>query len=268
METNDGEAGAEVAPTPPAPPPPRTRFPRIRFRLASQRVSPFAQAIGKITLAHGAFLLSVVLALINLFYAVRGAEMVVQPPEQVLVFRDGTGADSVLTFAMRVAMINAAGGENGDVLMKAEIGTTGSPVRWQSAGEVQPVFVAEGASAGEGCPTGSRCITHPGLTVIETTGRILDIPGGQVRATYLTYPVAAWNCTGEARRCAALGNFDTALAGLSRAPIELAIRLSFYGDGERSLRCAIDRIDAAYLRDTGWAVLNCRTASASGTNWF
>ena len=50
-----------------------------------------------------------------------GPNIVVLPPEQMLLYRDGEGDKAVLSMAMQLDMINSASGDYGDVMLDASI---------------------------------------------------------------------------------------------------------------------------------------------------
>jgi hypothetical protein len=236
------KSGEPDAPIPAPIDPPRRRFP-------------------KLTLAAAGFTLSVTLALINAFYAIRGSVVVVQPLEQIIVYRDGEGANAVMVFATRMAMINTADGAHGDVLMQTSLTPIAKGPTFNRSGEVQLVF--SGAPPGS-CELGARCISLPGLLAIEKPDHILDIPGGSVRDTYLGYPATLWNCVGDSKDCARFADFDHAVEAISGKPLTVSVKASFYGDGERTLRCTVRPVDAAYLRKTGWTTASCSDATVKG----
>lgn len=215
-------------------------------------------------LATAGFLLSVTLALINAYYAARGSEIVVQPPDQVLLYRDGEGERSVLTLAVRLATINAADGSHGDVLMDAEVGFAGHDARFAYTAEVKPVFGSGGAV--EGCAGGTRCVTLPGLAIAEQGDGILDVPGGGVRNLYAGFALTEWNCDGA--DCADFGHSSAAAQALASAPLTVNIELEFFDDGKRHIRCEAGKIDLAYLTKTGWISLSCDEVRVSGDTWL
>lgn len=217
----------------------------------------------KLTLSIAGFTLSVTLALINLFYAVRGSDIAVQPPAQLILYRDGDGAKGVLTLAVRLAMVNADA-SHGDVLMKAALSPAPGAPRFDFLSTVKPVFTSAPDAASR-CDIAARCVAHPGLLMIEQEDQILDIPGGAVRGSYLTFPIVGWNCTAKAATaCARYANFDAAADGLAGRPLDVTIRLDFFSDGHRDLRCVTKPLDAAYLAQKGWSTLRCREASVKG----
>ena len=224
----------------------------------------------QVTLGAAGFFLAVTLAVINAFYAMRGSVVVVQPPEQIILYRDGEGEKAVLTFAMRVAMINAADSQHGDVLMDASIApVTGGPA-FRYSGTMKPVFTND-ADPGK-CELGARCVVLPGFLGIEQTDEIVDIPGGTVRGTYLYYPLAEWNCkianAAASKGCANYANFETTLATLSGKSLAVTVSINLFQDGTRNLTCGARAIDVAYLRKTGWMAMSCDKARVTGTPWF
>ena len=211
----------------------------------------------RISAGGAAFFLSAVLASINAIYALRGSVLVVQPPEQVILYRDGTGDGAVLTMAVRMAMINAAGPQQGDVLMKASITPVQGGPKFKFSSTVKPVFTDD-PKAASNCVVGARCITLPGLLAIEQSDDIVDIPGGTVRAPYLAYPITDWNCEGNAKACGAFVNFSQATAAIAQGDGEFRIAVKFFGDGSRGIMCKGRRVDLNYLRKTGWMTIACK----------
>jgi hypothetical protein len=225
----------------------------------------------QVTLGAAGFFLAITLAMINAFYAMRGSVLVIQPPEQIILYRDGEGDKAVLTFALRVAMINAADAQNGDVLMNAHITPVSGGPKFRFTGTMKPVFTND-ADAASKCDVGARCIAWPGFLAIEQTDEIIDIPGGTVRGTYLYYPAAEWNCVEAEGKgigvCAAYANFETSLKTLSAKPLSVFVKIDFFQDGSRTLVCGGKTIDAAYIRKTGWMTMSCTTAKVEGRPWF
>lgn len=219
---------------------------------------------GWINLATAGFIMSVTLALINAFYAIRGAEIVVMPPEQVLLYRDGEGERSVLNLAVRLATINAADSSHGDVLMDAGASFPGRDARFAYTAEVKPVF--GDTNEAEGCERGAHCVILPGLEVTEQGDGILDVPGGGVRNLYASFALTEWNCEGKA--CATFGDAGAAAGALAGKQLAPRITLKFFDDGRRRIDCETGGIDLAYLAKTGWISLACTRAKVSGDNWL
>jgi hypothetical protein len=224
----------------------------------------------QITIGAAGFFLAVSLAAINAVSATRGAVIVVQPPQQVILYRDGEGGKAVLTLAMRLAMINSADASNGDVLMDAHLSpVAGGPV-FAYGGTVKPVFTDNPDA--DKCDVGARCVALKGLLAIEQTDEIIDIPGGTVRGPYFYYPVAGWNCI-EAKgkpsaTCGQFADFNTAVGTLAAKPLSVRIDIDLFQDGKRQIYCMTSAINAEYLKTRGWTALNCTTAKVTGAPWF
>ena len=235
---------------------------------AAEETPPFAkrerrrwQSFFNISVA--AFMMSLTMTLISAFYAARGSELAVQAPEQLLLYRDGEGADSILTAALRTDLINLADGY-GDVLTDAsvQIGKTGPAFAYQAT--ANPVFTTDAEAAAKKCDLGARCLGLPGLLVIERSDEILDIPSGEAKVVSMAFPAVGWNCTGADEACARFATFDDAVAALAGGPIEVRLRLDFHADGEREILCRTGKPDAAYLRQIGWVSLSCEESQVSG----
>ena len=224
----------------------------------------------QITIGAAGFFLAVSLAAINALSATRGAVIVVQPPQQVTLYRDGEGDKAVLTLAVRLAMINSADSSNGDVLMDARLSpVAGGPV-FGYGGTVKPVFTDNPDV--DKCDVGARCVALKGLLAIEQTDEIIDIPGGTVRGPYLYYPVAGWNCI-EAKRkasatCSQFTDFETTVNTLAAKPLSVRIDIDLFQDGARQIYCTAPAINAAYLKEKGWTTMSCESAKVTGAPWF
>lgn len=221
----------------------------------------------RITIGAAGFFLAVMLAFINAFYSLRGPVIVVQPPEQIVLYRDGDGEEAVLTLAMRLAMINATDSQHGDVLMDASISPVKNGPAFAFASTVLPVFTSD-PKAGEDCEIGTRCISHNGLLAIERGDEIIDIPGAAVKAPYLAYPIASWNCEGDAKQCEAFADFDSAVDLIAKGPSHFTVKVRYYSDGERNVTCQGRAVDAAYIRSRGWMTISCKQASVEGAPYF
>lgn len=254
---------AEPVPPPDADRRPLAKKPMSRVRRAVRRRKRAKQVM---SLAQSGFLLSAVLAIINVFYAIQGSTIVVQKPEQVILYRDGEGASAVLTMAMRLAMINTTT-QAGDVLMTARLVPVRGGPSFAYAATVKPVFTRDADTARQ-CQLGARCIVHPGLVAIEHGDDIIDLPGGSVRGAYLSYPMAGWNCEGTDKACTQFGDFAAAVRSIGGKPLAVTVRINFYGDGHRDLYCATNPVNARYLAQKGWVTMSCQSSAVFGAPWF
>jgi hypothetical protein len=215
------------------------------------------------SLALAAFIPSVTIALINAFYFVRGAEMVVLPPDEILLYLDGEGPDAVPSFAFRIGMINAADGQHGDALLDAELQPTLGAPAYQFESVVAPIFAENVAE----CGAGHRCISLPGLTVVERGDEVIGIPGGTARSLYLSFPMSRPRCIGREQTCSDFSRLGQLLRMIAERPITLRVGLRFYDDGRRTLQCSVGNLDAeqlGFLRDNRWVTLPCQRSDVSG----
>lgn len=213
------------------------------------------------SLSLAAFLMSLSITLINVYYSMRGAEIAVDPPAQIILYRDGSGEASVLTAAVRIDMINVAEGY-GDVLKTASVSIGDGGARFGYEGTLRTVFTGVEQKAAD-CELGLRCLQLPGLYVIERNDEILDVPSGAARSFGLSFPIISWNCQASGKSgCGAFDSFPKSVAALDAKGLTATIRLGFHSDGERKLTCKTGPLDRGYLSKVGWVSLPCRTAKA------
>lgn len=229
-------------------------------RRARLRFAPTLQMEQSLSLA--AFIMSLGITLINVYYSMRGSEIAVDQPRQVILYRDGEGAASVLTAAVRIDAMNVADGY-GDVLKDASLSFDAGRTNFDYQGTVKTVFVGESKAASPPCEIGLRCLNLPGLLLIERSDEILDVPSGAARGYQLTFPAVQWNCRGGDQGCARFGTFDDSSRLLNGRDLVIRVRLRFHSDGTRMLECRSARFDSAYLAKVGWASVPCRSAERS-----
>lgn len=203
--------------------------------------------------------MSLAITLINVYYAMRGSEIAVDPPAQLILYRDGEGDASVLTAAVRFDMINVSDGY-GDVLKQATISFDRGRSDFDYQGTVRTVLAGNAAADGAECELGMRCLQLPGLYVVERSDEVLEAPAGAARAFNLSFPLVSWNCAGEDSACRRFGTFVQSSGALPAASLAANVRLRFHSDGERRLRCTTAAPNIDYLRKVGWLSLSCREA--------
>lgn len=225
------------------------------------RFAPTLQLEQSLSLA--AFVMSLGITLLNIYYSVRGSEIAVDQPRQIILYRDGEGAASVLAAAVRIDAINVADGY-GDVLKDARLSFDGGASDFDFQGTIKTAFVGASKAASVPCELGMRCLALPGLFVIERSDEILDLPSGAARAFQLSFPAVQWNCRGAAPACASMGSFGDALRRIGGRDLTARVRLRFHSDGERILTCRMARPDVAYLAKVGWVSVPCKDSSPGG----
>ncbi len=215
------------------------------------------------SLALSAFVMSLTVTLINAYYSVRGSDIVVLPPEQVLLYRDGEGVNAVLAIAMQLNMINSASGDYGDVMVDASIQPTAGGPEFRYSSLVRPIFADTHATSDQ-CAFGSRCVSLPGLFLIESPDDLVALPGGGAKAVFLSFPAATWNCAGTKAQCDAFGTFDHALAAMGKKPLNAKVTVRFHSDGHRDIRCGGEPLNADYLAKAGWLAVPCTRTKING----
>lgn len=223
--------------------------PRGRFRFA-----PSLRLEDSLSLA--AFVMSLTITLINVYYSMRGSEIAVDQPAQLILYRDGSGDASVLTAAIRLDMINVSDGY-GDVLKKASLSIDRGGTTFEYQGSIKTVFTSGADETAPDCELGVRCIQLPGLYIVERSDEILDTPSGTARAFHLSFPLVSWNCAGPAKACDRFGAFSRSIDALPDRRLSTTVRLNFHSDGSRRLSCRTGPLNFDYLSKVGWITVPC-----------
>lgn len=79
-------------------------------------------------------------AALNVFFAMRGPEIVIQPPHNLLLYRDGKGDASVLGMAVRLEMLNSVS-DYSDVLLSVGLQPQKDGPEFLQEGLAKAVFV-------------------------------------------------------------------------------------------------------------------------------
>lgn len=230
---------------------------KLRFR----KPSPFR--ILRPTLALSAFVMSLTIALIGAYHSLLGAEIIVQPPEQVIFYRDGEDAHSVLSIAVRANTMNTATGY-GDVLTSARISVGQNEPSFKYDGIVKPIFVTKNSKIASDCESDANCIRLNGLIVVQQPDELVAVPGDSAKGMTLGFTLG---CGSTIENC---NNYKDYLAGfdlIRRIPLTIRMVLDFHSDGRREIICSVGRLTRAksqFLHDSGWVSAKCLTTSVSG----
>jgi hypothetical protein len=208
------------------------------------------------SLSLAAFIMSLGITLLNVYYAMRGSEIAVDPPAQLILYRDGEGDASVLTAAVRFSMINTSDGY-GDVLKDASLSFANAGASFDYQGTLRTVFADTASDKAPACELGVRCLRLPGLYVVERTDEILDTPSGAARGYTLSFPMVPWNCAGGG--CRRFDTFVKSLQALPAKELSASFRLRFHSDGERKFHCTTGPLNLSYLQKVGWISVPCQT---------
>lgn len=244
-------AAPAPAPAPPPAPGRRRRFPRIT----------------EAGVALVALLVSGTAFLVNGWMYVRGSEMVVLKPDNYIFYRDTGPYGADMYLAVPLQIVNAAGADFGDVVVRAEAQVFSgrrAPGVFPYTALAEPVLARDVDAAVANCPQGARCIPNTGFYVIERTARLLDVPGGGSRSEYVSFQLTPENCLGARSYCDRFRHFDNALTALrnEEAPvIRVVVRFQF--DGDHVVECLMTQDEKLrgevfdYLAAKGWAQQPC-----------
>jgi hypothetical protein len=232
--------------------------------------------------AIAAFLLSLGVFMLGGLQSLRGSEIVVLPPDHIILYRDAPAEDQgVLVVAAETGLINTAAPDYGDVAARAYLSVQGAEgLRFPHEARVEPVYVRPDEDRQSACPVDARCIVptpmggqapenaNSALLVIERRRDLLVVPGGSGRSSWMSFSLS--DCRGEEGSCHAFRNFSGSLAELRSLPDPVfQITLDFHSDGSKTATCGLEGRgpeDRAaffnFLEERGWAVLRCREFSS------
>ncbi len=214
-----------------------------------------------------ALILSLSIAGVNAWQAMRGADIVALPPEEVVFYRDAGPVSAGLSIAVRAPLMNRAGADYADVVtdvvatLHTANGRAAPAFAHQSIAE--PIFTQrDTAMLAQACDVRVRCVPLTGMLVIERLRQVVDLPGGAVRDQHFGFVLDRAYCRPAGAVCADYRNFDGALAALANRPLRVSIAFEFSGDRTRGVTCAttMTAAHAAYLRRTGWVALPCSSS--------
>ena len=259
MDQPPPPAQSQPEPQPTAPPEGAARKRRRRVRWITQ------ESVGA-----AALLLSLSLAGVNAWQALRGSDIVVPiPPDTIILYRDQGPRSASLSMAVRVPLVNRAGADYGDVVTRvhAEIQHAGErePARFAYTSVVEPIFTdRDAAELRRNCDMHVRCVAGEGFLATERLQALVDLPGGASRDQNFGFWLDGTYCEPQRPPCAAYSDFDSALAALYSAPFTVRIQLEFSSERRREATCSI-RINAAqrdFLVRRGWLNLACEPSAS------
>lgn len=248
-------------PSPSAPLEPTASHPEGAGRKRRRRIRWFTQE----SVGAAALVLSLSLAGVNAWQALRGSNIVIAvPPETVILYRDQGPRMAGLSMAVRVPLVNRASADYGDVVTNvhaviAHRGERNSP-RFAYTSVVDPVMTERDArELQRNCEVHVRCVPADGFLATERLQALVDLPGGAARDQHFGFALDSIYCDQAPAACARYNDFDSALAALYSAPFEVRIDVEFSSDRRRGATCSI-RINAAqrdFLVRRGWVNLPC-----------
>jgi hypothetical protein len=202
--------------------------------------------------------MSLTVSLSNLYYALKGAEIFVFQPENVLIYRQGTGDQSALIAAVRLGMVNVASAES-DVLVAATLQPAPGAPKFQWEGSILPSFT--GSPRPLPCEDNDCVASYPNLFLRAVPDEIVDIPTGGTRLRWLTFPLSC----AETSSCDGFRDYKSAVQTLNGKKLPMTLTLTFRGDGERRVSCLSPvPLSGEYLNSVGWTSLACEAAKVEG----
>lgn len=215
----------------------------------------------------GAFLLSLVTAVANVWQAFRASEVTVQPIDEIYLYRD----HAVLTAAVRLTLVNKASANFGDVVTEVRLAIIGtnSPDRpvFVSDLTATPVYSEDSTRLVRECPPLTRCVRNGRFVVTEEHGRAFDVPGGSSRTQHIGFVLFSTYCAEDAS-CQQYTSFDNAISQLqSEDEILFQVSAVLASDGTKIQTCRVRTQGtesqfrattlARHLATEGWVALGC-----------
>lgn len=227
----------------------------------STQAQPNRPHVGKrwyrsVTISLSAFVMSATATFISAFHALRGPEIEVRPPKQIVIYTNKTGLAPVSTMVLSIDIINDSP-DHGDVLLDSSLRLGDADAIYPSNGTAR---FAPGADMGK-CSFGASCAPVLGFLIETTQDTLIELPKGSARTITLSFPVDADSCSG--RRCSDFATSDKLMSAMSSGSVVFKVQLDFHGDGNRTVVCATRRLDMSYLRRNGLTSTSCETASIS-----
>ena len=244
-----------------------------RERLHEERRHRRHRRVTEAGVALAALFVSLAVFLVNGALFIRGSEIAVLEPDEVVFYRDAGPNGASLWIALQTQMINAAAADYGDVVVKASAAMgpeEGERGRFPYMGLVEPIMTLNAEKAAADCPQAARCIVNTGFYAIQRPRRLLDVPGGASRSEHLAFMIEDITCEGDPAFCGAFTGFDAALGHLrSRSDAVIRMNLTFHFDGQLEVACRLpsDPVRRAaifdYVQAKGWAAVPCERGEKS-----
>jgi hypothetical protein len=208
------------------------------------------------TVALAAFFLSVAIVGSGLISSMKGPEVDVVPPEQVLLYKSG----AVLDLAIRLPMINNASGYN-DLVTSARLQLGGMKRTFPLSEIAIPVFNDESDAGAQKvyCEPTLRCQTFSKMAISQRAETVVTVPAGGAHSDYYSFELY---CDDDPQACRGFANFEAAVESLRGMPLTLRIWLDLHRDGRRLVTCVTAPIEESHLIANGWQTLECDTHSA------
>jgi hypothetical protein len=211
--------------------------------------------------AASAFLLSLSIALVQVWLALRGPVISARPIDRAIVYRDSTGSGAAMEMAVRLTLFNSAAGDYGDLVERAVLQLRASgmgDVAFPFESTVQAHMVDDPKHAPDRCDVDSQCLALGSLVIVDHGNRLIAVPGGQARSDFLAFGLTQSGCRGAAADCAHFRDFDTAAGWLDGKPVTAVLQLTFHRSHRRALPCTSQPLRPGYLQRNQWISFACK----------
>lgn len=210
--------------------------------------------ITETTVALAAFILSSAIIGKGVITEMKGPEVDVIPPEQVLLYRSG----NVLNLAIQLPMINNASDYN-DLVTDVRLHLTGVKPSFRLTEIASPVFNDNSLKRQQGhCEPTLRCQKFSKMAISQRAETFVTVPAGGAQTSYYSFELY---CDGPS--CKGFGDFKEAAETLKDRELSLTVWLDLRRDGHRRITCRTPEISAPYLILNGWLTLECKEKSAA-----
>lgn len=204
-----------------------------------------------------ALILSLLVLGASSYRALKGPEVTVVAPDQVLLYRSG----AVLNLAVRLPLINSASDYN-DLVTSLEIQPGPNQPKFPVTELASPVFNDNATLEGQKdhCEPVVRCQRFKGMAISQKSDTFVTVPAGGAQTHYYSFELF---CMG-AMACSRYSNFEVTSEALRDNRPFLTIGLQLHGDGQRTIHCEVEPIDVDDLLIRGWQTRECSRAEVVG----
>lgn len=204
--------------------------------------------------AIAAFVLSAGIIGKGVITEMKGPEVDVVPPEQVLLYKSG----GVLNLAIQLPMINNASDYN-DLVTDVRLQLEGVEPVFRLTELASPVFNDDDVKAQKDhCEPSLRCQKFNKMAISQRAETFVTVPAGGAQTSYYSFELYC-----EESACTGFGDFGQAIQSLKGKELSLTVSLDLRRDGRRRITCRTAKIDVQYLTDNGWLTRECEVHGAT-----
>ena len=210
---------------------------------------------GESLISIAAFVLSLMIALGGLFTVIQGSTVAVLDQQEVYIYKDGTDNSALLAIAVEVPIVNTS--TYNDVLVDAEveIPRLNATLDYEQS-TVQPRRFKLRFDTIRFCDDQDQdCLPFQGMAMISNPEELISVSAGAAHSRFYKF---RFLCPRNSPDCSAYSNFDASLRALGNGPIDIVVRMKFFSDGTKTLRCRIPVLHGDYVRSVGYQIADCQ----------